>query len=372
MPLRCALVASALTILLLARVGGLAAQDRTTLGGYGEIHYVNPSDATPQVNVKRFVVFLGHHFSDRLSMRSELEVEDTKVAGGSAGGEVALEQLYIDYRLGAGATLRSGLVLVPIGILNETHEPPSFNGVARPAFEHDVIPTTWREIGMGSYGALPLEGFSYRAYLVSGLLASGFTGAEGVRDGRQEGRQASFANPSFTGRLEYARPGLKVGGAFWYGGTSGGDPLLGIGAFAAPVLMVALDARWDGGPFAARALVGNVAVPDAGRVNSAYGTDAGRRMAGGYAEVSVNVLRLLAPASRARLPAFVRHERYDTHAAVPAATPRNGEYARRITTVGVSFLPVTPVAFKGDYSIERTAAGSNERQVLSLGVGYAF
>src|SRR5207244_3752831 len=109
----------------------LAAQDEesTTIGGYGEVHYTNATgpDTPGKVDVKRFVVFLAHNFNERVAFRSELEVEDTKVEGGEAGGEVALEQVYLDYRFSPAFTLRAGLVLPPIGIINETHEPPTFN-----------------------------------------------------------------------------------------------------------------------------------------------------------------------------------------------------------------------------------------------------
>jgi hypothetical protein len=110
------------------------------------------------------------------------------VEGGTAGGEVSLEQAYLDYRLGDRLTLRTGLVLVPVGIINETHEPPTFNGVDRPGFDNDVIPTTWREIGLGAVGPVPGGGgggggLAYRVYLVNGLLAQGFSAGEGLREG---------------------------------------------------------------------------------------------------------------------------------------------------------------------------------------------
>src|SRR2546428_9106751 len=215
----------------------LAAQERTTVGGYGEVHYTNSTGPrTPAVvNLARFVVYLAHSFDDRLAFRSELEVEDAKVEGGKPGGEVGLEQAYLDYRLADWITLRTGLVLAPVGIINETHEPPTFNGVERPGFDHDVIPTTWREIGVGAVGTIPGGGgLAYRVYLVNGLRADGLSAAEGIREGRQEGRQASFANPSFTGRVERARPGVKIGGAFWDGGTADTNAALGIGPFRAP------------------------------------------------------------------------------------------------------------------------------------------
>ena len=355
----------------------VTAQESTTLGGYGEIHYTNRSGRnTPaEVNLRRFVVYLAHTFDERLTFRSELEVEDAKVEGGSAGGEVALEQAFLDYRFSNKLTLRTGLVLIPVGIINETHEPPSFNGVDRPAFENDVIPTTWREIGVGIVGALPIaEGLSYRLYVVNGLVASGFSDAEGIREGRQEGRNASFANPSLTGRVEWVRPGLRVGGSFWYGGTTAGDSGLGTGTFSAPVALVSADARYDRGAFSARGVIATIGVSDADSINALYGTAVGSRITGGYVEGAYNVLTFLAPRSKQRLNAFVRHERYDTQADVPAGTTRDRQFARRVTTLGLTYKPLFNVAFKGDYEVRRTAAGGGvgAGETLRLGIGYQF
>ena len=355
----------------------VTAQESTTLGGYGEIHYTNPSGRnTPaEVNLRRFVMYLAHTFDEHISFRSELEVEDAKVEGGSAGGEVALEQAFLDYRFSDRLTLRTGLVLIPVGIINETHEPPSFNGVDRPAFDHDVIPTTWRELGVGIVGALPLaEGLSYRVYVVNGLVASGFSDAEGIRAGRQEGRDASFANPSVTGRVEWVRPGLRVGGSFWYGGTTAGDSGLGTGAFSAPVALVSADVRYDRGAFSARGVIATIHVSDADTINALYGTAVGSRITGGYVEGAYDVLTFLAPRSKQRLNAFVRHERYDTQGHVPAGTTRDPQLARRVTTLGLTYKPLFNVAFKGDYEVRRTAAsgGVGAGETLRFGIGYQF
>jgi hypothetical protein len=353
----------------------MAGQDRTTVGGYGEVHYTNPTGpGTPaEVNLARFVVFLAHSFSDRLTFQSELEVEDAKIEGGDVGGEVALEQAFLDYRLKDWLTLRTGLVLVPIGIINETHEPPTFNGVERPAFDHDVIPTTWREIGIGALGNIPaVAGLSYRLYLLNGLKAEGLSPDEGIRGGRQEGRHASFANPSLTGRLEWARPGVKVGGSFWYGGTANADPALGMGTFAAPVTVFSADARYDIGAASFRAVVATIGVSDAAAINARFGADVGSRIAGGYVEAGYNLLTLLASQSSQQLNAFLRIERYNTQAAVPAGTVQDPVHARRITTVGLSYKPIYNVVFKGDYQLLRNRAGTGEGEALSLGIGYQF
>lgn len=361
--------------LLPAPVLALHAQEKTTLGGYGEVHYTNQSGPrTPaEVNLARFVVYLAHSFNDRISLRSELEVEDARIESGSPAGEVALEQAYLDYRLGDPFTLRAGLVLVPIGILNETHEPPTFNGVDRPDFDHDVIPTTWREIGVGAVGVVPFANdLSYRVYLLNGLKSEGFSAAEGIREGRQEGQKASFANPSLTVRVEYGRPGLKLGAAFWYGGSANQDSVLGSGTFQNPVALLAADARYDIGAFRFRGEAATIHLSGAQAINSRYGQAVGSRIAGGYLEGAFNLLRPLAPATSETLNLFIRHERFDTHAAVPAGTPRDDFLARRITTFGITYKPVWNVAFKGDYQLRRNRAGVGQNQVVSLGVGYQF
>jgi hypothetical protein len=354
-----------------------AAQDTqsTTIGGYGEIHYTNATgpDSPGEVNVARFVVYLAHSFSDRLAMRSELEVEDTKVEGGEPGGEIGLEQLYLDYRFSPAVTLRGGLLLPPIGIINETHEPPTFNGVNRPAYDHDVIPTTWRDIGVGVLGTIPgNSGLNYRVYLVNGLKASGFSADEGIRGGRQEGKEASFANPSLTGRLEWVRPGLTLGGSFWYGGSAAQDPALGTGAFDNAVTLLSADARYVTGPFAFRGEVAPIGIADADQIDAAYGNGVAHRITGGYLEASANLLAGLAPNSSQKLLAFARHERFNTQGDLPGGATGDPVLSRRITTVGLTYLPTFNVAIKGDYTFNRNRSDTAQPDVFALGLGYAF
>jgi hypothetical protein len=236
-----------------------------------------------------------------------------------------------------------------------------------------VIPTTWREIGLGAVGTIPgRSGLAYRVYLVNGLRADGLSAGEGIREGRQEGRQASFANPSVTGRLEWARPGVKIGGSFWYGGTADTNAAVGTGTFGAPVALVAADARYERGPVALRGVVANISVSNAQAINAAYGRSVGSRIAGGYVEGAYNLLWLFAPESSQKLNAFVRHERYDTQASVPSGVTRDRSLARRITTFGLTYKPTWNTAFKGDYRLLRNAGGAGESEVLSLGVGFQF
>ena len=332
---------------------------KLTIGGYGEVHYSNSTgpDTPGLVNVKRFVIYAGYAFNERITLHSELELEDTRIEGGESGGEVALEQAYLDYRFSNAFTLRTGLLLPPIGIINETHEPPSFNGVERPDFDNDVIPTTWRDIGVGAVGQIPgVNGLSYRVFLVNGLKAEGFTrrGRAFVRGGRRA-EEASFANPSFTGRVEYA-PGGSQGRRFvlvwWHGqpgsrtrhrrirrARSGGHRVM-------PAMTTAPSccARWEA----------TIEVYDADKINAVYGlgrrpTDRRWLRRGRLQSAPAPALRNRASASThlcATITTIPRPRRLP-------GTPDDATLARRITTFGLIVqaalecrlqgrLPVTP------------------------------
>lgn len=372
------LVASHLALLLFSPpVAGLSAQDepRTTIGGYGEVHYNNSdlSGIPATVNLARFVLYLGHSFNERITFRSEVEVEDAKVEGGKLGGEVAVEQAYIDYRFSQPFTLRTGLVLMPLGILNELHEPTTFNGVDRPLYDLLVIPTTWRELGVGLEGRIPsIEGLAYRAYLVNGLSAEGFSSALGTREGSGEGQDASFANVGLTARVEWGRPNFKLGVSTWYGGSAGTVAALGTGPFASPVFFLTADARYEIGAVAFRGEAGNVAIKDAAAINAYYGNAVGSRIAGWYLEAAWNALSVIAPHSTQRLAAFIRYDQANTQASVPTGTTQDAAFDQQTTTFGLTWKPIPGLAFKGDYQLRRNAANYLEDNALNLGLGWQF
>lgn len=369
--LRLALLLLALPSAVLLAQG----ESQTTVGGYGEVHYTNsdlPNDPAT-INLARFVLYLGHSFNERITFRSEVEIEDARIEGGKLGGELAVEQAYIDYRFSQLLTLRTGLVLMPLGIINEWHEPPTFNGVDRPLYDLLVIPTTWRELGIGLEGSIPgVQGLAYRAYLVNGLSAEGFSGALGTREGSGEGQEASFANVGLTARVEWGRPNLKLGVSTWYGGSAGTVAALGTGPFAAPVFFLTADARYDVGAFAFRAEAGNVAIEDAAAINAYYGNSVGSRIAGWYLEAAWNTLSVIAPRSTQRLAAFVRYDQANTQAGVPSGTPQDGAFDQQTTTFGLTWKPIPGLAFKGDYQLRRNAADSLENNALNLGIGWMF
>ena len=197
-----------------------APENRTAIGGYGELHYsnldddrddVDGDDSLSQTDFHRFVIYLGHEFNDRLRFFSELEVEHALVEEGT-GGAVELEQAWLEMDLNQQHHLRAGLDILPVGIINMTHEPNTFYGVERNRVETEIIPATWWEAGLALRGELA-PGWNYDAVLHSGLAAP-TTGDEAFRprEGRLEVTEALDQDAAFTGRVRYTGiPGLELG-----------------------------------------------------------------------------------------------------------------------------------------------------------------
>jgi len=201
----------------------LAAMDSgrsgTTIGGYGELHYNQiDSDAgdSEEIDFHRFVLFFGHEFTDRIHFYSELELEHS-LTGEGAPGEVELEQAFVEYGISDNLAARTGLFLLPVGILNETHEPPTFYGVERNDVESIIVPSTWWEAGAGLSGRYA-NGLSWDVALHSGLaMPTEGSSAFRVRSGRQKVAEAVASDPAYTLRLKYTGvPGLELAASYQY------------------------------------------------------------------------------------------------------------------------------------------------------------
>lgn len=378
-------------------------ESKTTLGGYAEAEYVNPvaGPATKShADLQRLVLFVGHGFNDKLSFHSELEVEhvltelvkksttattidkvsangdsvktkSTTINDVSSPGYVAVEQAFIDYRLGTTAGFRTGLLLVPVGIVNETHEPNTYHGVHRPLYANSFIPTTWRDLGVIAYGN-PIEGLHLKGGVMAGLLGANIGGATGVRSGRQKGGKSNAENLSLVGRAEYTLPYAKLGLSAWFGGTSGGDTAIGDGNFDGSVLLVAGDVRAEYQGLFVRAEAGVIELPDAEKLQKVYKKNPGERMVGGYFEVAYDVLPLIVPESEHALLPFVRYEKIDTHFEVPSNVTVNERNSQSQIVAGLTWKPHTQVSFKADYSWLRNEADLAGVDAFKLGVGCSF
>ena len=188
----------------------VAEASRTTIGGYGELHYNNlsandPSKDVEMIDLHRFVLFFGHQFNDRTRFYSEVEVEHAFVAdtGGDTPGEVEIEQAFIEFDLRQDLYAKAGLFLIPVGILNETHEPDTFYGVERNDVESIIVPSTWWEAGAGLNGRWG-SGWNWDLAFTSGLeMPTTGSNAFRVRSGRQKVAKAVASDGAITGRLRY-------------------------------------------------------------------------------------------------------------------------------------------------------------------------
>lgn len=320
---------------------------KTSVGGYGEHHFNHfKNKEGDQVDAHRFVLFFGHQFNEKVRFFSEFELEHGLVEGGDdSPGEVELEQAYIEWDYAEKHSAVLGQYLVPVGIINETHEPDTFYGTERNVIENKILPATWWETGVMSHGEL-MPGLSYNAAIHSGLMIED----EGVvRGGRQKSAKATAEDLAFTGRLKYTGvKGLELAATYQHQqdvtqGTSAGEndaTLLEahIRYQLAGLTLTGLWAEWD--------------IDGAGfELN---GTD---KQEGWYVEASYKILP--------NLGVFVRQNEYDNQAGNSVDTEVDQ------FDIGVNYWLVDNVVIKLDYSDEDKANGQGSDSV-NLGLGWSF
>ena len=335
----------------------------TTIGGYGNAFYQrNSRTQTATVNLERFVLFTGHKFNNKISFFSELEVEDAKVSGGESGGEVAVEQAYLKFNLNANQYIVAGLFLPRIGILNENHLPNTFNGNERNYIETFIIPSTWRELGVGLYGSLNNLPINYSVGLVNGLSSEAFEHGTGIREGRFEGRNASGNNLAITAALQFYQGDFKSQISGYYGGTVGvskrkADSLgLQSGTFGTPVAMGEADVQYAHDGFSVRVLGAIISIPDADKINRAYANNTPKTEYGAYAEIGYDLMYLMGKPKDKQLVVFVRDEKLNMNAAIPSNGVTDGTLNQNYVVAGLSYLPIRNVAVKGDIRIAHTGS----------------
>ena len=257
-----------------------------------ELHYNKPQFQDGILDFHRFVLLVTHRFSDRVRFVSEIEIEHAVVEGLEEGGELELEQAYLDFLLTRGFNLRAGMLLVPLGIINERHEPPVFHGVERPLVDTVIIPTTWFDVGAGVHGEIG-RGWRYRAYVMAPLNAAEFSADEGIREGQQHGSEANAGRIAVTGRVEYVGyRGLTIGAGVW-SGRSGFEfrP-----TFDVPVTVGEIDARYARRRIELRGQFAQVSISNADQLNDALAIRTGvnpniaRTLRGFYGEGSYRIV----------------------------------------------------------------------------------
>jgi len=348
-----------------------------SIGGYGEAVYENysserqdgvASGRTDQFDFLRQVIYVGYKFDDRILFNSEIEFEH---ASTGKGGEVSVEFAYVDFQPRKAFGLRAGMLLVPMGFLNELHEPPIFHGAKRPEVESAIVPSTWRENGAGAFGEV--GSLQYRAYVVSGLSSAGIN-ASGIRGGRQSGARSQSEDFGITGRLDFTGvPGLLAGASFFTGESGQGATVSGA-TLGGRVNLYDLHVQYERRGLQLRALAAFGSVGDAALINAANTLTGARSVGtdqfGWYVQAAYDVATLR-PSTTWSVTPFVRYECLDTQDGVPAGFQDDPATARNSLTAGLGVKPISNVVLKADFQRYRNDGRSGVNQ-WNLAVGYLF
>ena len=348
-----------------------------SFGGYGEMLYENFAKKNDsgiavtnrdQFDMLRGILYAGYKYNDRVLFNSEIEFEHGSTG---MGGEASVEFAYLDYLVKPNVGLRGGLVLVPMGLVNEQHEPTAYLTSRRSAVENSIIPSTWREMGVGAFG--DVGPVTWRAYVVNSLNGRSFTSG-GVRGGRQKGARALIEDVALTGRVDWQpMAGTIVGGSFFTGNTGqanavGGDTVEG------KLTLFDLHAESQFRGATIRALWARGTIDDVAQLNALNSftgnRSIGESLGGWYVEGGYDVSALLGFAESSLTP-YLRYERLDTQRRVPAGFARNPASDQTIFTYGVQFRPIPQAVIKADYQNTDNEAGTGLDQ-WNFVIGYIF
>ena len=356
------------------------------IGGYAQVDFnLNTRQGTihnnGKLDVHRLVTFFGYNFNEKASFVSEVEFEHVS--------EVYVEQAFLDYKIKKYLSINAGLMLIPMGIQNLYHEPASFNGVERTNVDKYIIPTTWREMGIGLSGRSLEHSINYQAMLVNGFNGYNdggvFSGKSGLRSGRQKGAESYITYPDFAGRVSYyGHPGLNLGFSAYVGDSESkaydGLDLADESAVASAdstiigVKMLGVDARYNKGSLqlTGQYILANLSNTD--QYNAITSKDLGSKLTGYYAEVGYNLMDGIIPfleSETEELIAFARYENYNTHAETEVVAI-NDVYNRTEMTFGLGFKVAQGAVFKADYQIKSNASSEQETGQFNFGIGVWF
>lgn len=353
-------------------------EEGLSIGGYGELLYTNPeatrdngtrSGQKARLDLTRAILYFGYKFDEHFLLNTEIEYEHATTGG---SGEVSVEFAYLDFLWREEVNLRGGLLLVPMGFLNELHEPVAFLSVNRPAVERTILPSTWREGGAGIFGEIgPVQ---YRTYVLNGFDAAGFT-AGGLRGGRQKGSKALAEDLAWVGRADVTPvPGVLLGGSIYLGDSGQGLHDTAGRKLDVRVKIFEGHAAWRWRGVHARVLGTLARVGDVTGLNDALGLTGakgvGRELHGYYVEVGYDVFSLL-PLGEQSLTPFYRWEVVDTQREVPSGFTSGAANDAQVQTFGVAYQPNANLIFKVDFENWSNEAGTGVDQI-NVGGGFVF
>ena len=360
----------------------LLSQSKLTIGGYGEVHYNQTFDKDTRYNgkldVHRMVMLIGYNFSEKVQFFTEIEYEHVS--------EVYIEQAFLQYRLNQLIQFRAGLMLIPMGIINEYHEPTTFNGVERPLIDGKIAPTTWREIGFGITGSYLPASLKYQLYLVNGFNGydgtAKLSGANGFRSGRQKGAESYMSSPNLSGKIEYyGIKGLNIGLSGYFGKTQSTlfDKLDKNDAAAVSqadssvvgINMIGADARYTLRNWQFRGQLYYAGISQSGIYNQFTGSDLGSSMHGYYVEAAYDLLGSNQEVEAGLIP-FIRYEAYNTQSSMEGNLQASKVNEVQAITTGVTWHMTQGAVFKTDLQFVKPASADKYTTTFNAGFGIMF
>jgi len=286
---------------------------------------------------------------------TELEIEHS-VTGEDQPGAVELEQAFVEFLLEDDWSFRAGQFLVPVGILNESHEPDTFYGVERNNVETNIIPTTWWEGGLATTknfdNGLGIDFAVHSALAVTTDLSS--SNAFRIRSGRQQVAEADASDYALTLRARYnGIPGLALTGFANYQNDiapeSGEDN---------SAILLGATAIYQNGGFNFRALFASWDIQG----QSFEDNDADSQW-GYYVEPSYRWNL----GNNQSIGIFGRYSRLSF--AQGAGNTGGGDFDEY--SVGVNYWPLPNIVFKADYTLIQED-DSEDNETFNFGFGYSF
>jgi hypothetical protein len=351
-------------------------QQGLSIAGYGEFYFGAPIEdtaetgATNVADVYRFIAYIGYKFNDRILVNSEVEWEH-------GGSQVSVEFSYLDFLFSDEFNIRAGNFLIPMGITNLRHEPTVYRGNFRPEVERRIIPSTWREMGVGAYGTVGQQAH-YSAYLVNGLDASGFD-SSGARGGRQKGQEASFEDVAGVFALDFtgSDDSWALGASAFYGQADQNAFTDAAGENIDVTHTIAeAHAQLKRNGFDLKALFAYSDTDGAGDLLASPDWDGAtvvpERQVGWYVEAAYDVAPSLLGRDSVELSPWVRYEDFNLQDRVPTGLTADDSFAQQLLSVGLDFKPDPQVVIKAEYVHKTNDASTALSDEIRVGAGFIY
>jgi len=336
---------------------------RTKVGAYGEAQLFVDGESNATARLPLAAISVEHRPTDWVRIAVAAQIED----GNKAGMQQALVEAQPLRALG----FRAGLMILPIGLGNLAPEPTSFLTVDRPLTDQLIVPSVWRELGVGLSGEV-VPGLRYQGAVVSGLDGSGFSAAAPFWGGRGDGSSLAIHDAAIVGRVELCDvpPGLVVGGGGYVGGASHG--IAALSGLRAGI--VEADLRYHNHGFDIAAEYARLYVVNSYLVNGYLGllgqSAVPARGRGFYLQVGYDLLRLAAGDGQQELVLFAGYENVDARSAMspfnynpPTITgpgqlpPEAPSPALGYLRGGIDYRPLPSVVLKLDLQVALDGQG---------------